>query len=411
MSGSPKAIRGRHSRTGPRPIEAVAGATTMAVAAVLIAIGVFAFAVALARGDAGVAWQAYLVNLLFFLGIAQGGVVASASFYLTQAKWGGSTPYRLCEAFAPFLAVGVVLFVGLYFGRTLIFPWVLHPIPQKSAWLNVPFLFARDGIALAIMAIASYAFIRMSRSDQARAWSVAVSDIELPPHSVRVLAPLLGVLYVFIYSLLAFDLIMSLAPVWRSTLFGWFFFAGCFLSAVTAMALVAAILRGRLGERNLFTNETIMHDLGKLVFAFSVFWVYLLFAQYIVIWYGDLPVETFFIVQRVHHMPWRPLSIACLVLIWLIPFIVLMSVRAKKNPLVLGIVSSLLLIGIWLERYVLIVPSLSLDAIPFGLVQLLISLGFLGAFLLCSVPGLNLVAQAATSGEPVGDDEEGAGEE
>ncbi len=410
MSGSLHAVRARRANVVPRPVEAVAGATMTVVSAVLVAVGALSFAIALMRGNAGVAWQAYLVNLLFFLGIAQGGVVASASFYLTQAKWGGSTPYRLGEAFAPFLLLGVALFFGLYFGRVLIFPWVLHPIAQKAAWLNVPFLFARDGIALATMAIASYAFIRTSRSADARAWTVAVNDIELPPHSIRVLAPLLGVLYVFLYSLLAFDLIMSLAPVWRSTLFGWFFFAGCFLSAVTAMALVAAILRGRLGERNLFTNEIIMHDHGKLVFAFSVFWVYLLFAQYIVIWYGDLPVETFFIVQRVHHMPWRPLSIACLVLIWLIPFVVLMSVRAKKSPLILGTVTILLLIGIWLERYVLIVPSLSLDAIPFGITQFLVSLGFLGAFLLCSIPGLNRVAQAATSGEPAGDDE-GGGED
>jgi hypothetical protein len=411
MTGSRTAIHSRHAPATPRPVDAVVGTGMTIVGAALLAIGVTTFAVALSRGEAAIAWQAYLVNLLFFLGIAQGGVVASASFYLTQAKWGGSTPYRMGEAFAPFLILGVLLFFGLFFGRALIFPWVLHPIPQKAAWLNIPFLFARDGIGLAIMAAASCAFIRSSRSDDARAWTVAVNDIELPPHSIRVIAPLLGVLYVFVYSLLAFDLIMSLAPVWRSTLFGWFFFAGCFLSAVTAMALVAARLRGRLGPHNLFTNGIVMHDLGKLVFAFSVFWVYLLFAQYIVIWYGDLPVETFFLVQRIHRMPWRPLSIACLILIWLIPFIVLMSVRAKKSPLVLGIVSSLLLIGIWLEHYVLIVPSLSLDAVPFGLVQFFISLGFLGAFLLCSIPGLNLVAQAATSGEPVGDNEVGSSEE
>ena len=74
------------------------------------------------------------------------------------------------------------------------------------------------------------------------------------------------------------------------------------------MALTAVVLRGRLGEHNLFTNPAVMHDFGKMVFAFSVFWVYLVFAQYIVIWYGDLPVETFFLVQRVHHMPWSPLS-------------------------------------------------------------------------------------------------------
>jgi hypothetical protein len=105
-------------------------------------------------------------------------------------------------------------------------------------------------------------------------------------------------------------------------------------------------------------------------------------------------------------MPWSPLSVACLVLIWLIPFTALMSVRAKKTPVILGTVAVLGLAGMWLERYVLVVPSLSRDAIPFGVTQLLISIGFLGAFLLSAVPGLNRVAQAATSGEPVGDDAE-----
>jgi hypothetical protein len=406
MSTNPQTAHRARADAKPQPVESVAGTTIQAVGFVMIVIGAIAFAFALTRGGAAIAWQAYLVNLLFFLGVAQGALVASAAFYLTQAKWGGSTPYRLGEAFAPFLWVGFFLFFGLYFGRSLIFPWVTHPIPQKAAWLNVPFLFARDGIGLAVMAAASFAFIRISRGDDARSWTIATQDIELPPHSIRVLAPIVAVLFAVVYTLISFDLVMSLAPVWRSTLFGWYFFAGAFWSGLCAIALVATVLRGRLGDHNLFTNPTVMHDFGKMVFAFSVFWIYLMFAQYIVIWYGDLPVETFFIVQRVHHMPWSPLSVACLVLIWMIPFVVLMSVRTKKTPMILGTVSALGLVGMWLERYVLVVPSLSLDAIPFGPTQFLISIGFLGAFLICAVPGLNRVAQAATSGEPVGDDEE-----
>jgi len=390
----------------PSPVESVAGTTTTAVAALFVAVGAIAFVVAILRGGAATAWEAYLVNLLFFLGIAQGAMVASAAFYLTQAKLCGSTPYRLGEAFAPFLWVGFLLFFGLYFGRVAIFPWVKHPIAQKAAWLNIPFLFARDGIGLGLMAAVSYAFVRISRSEEARAWTIATSEIEMPPHSIRVIAPIVAGLYAVVYTLIAFDLVMSLAPVWRSTLFGWFFFAGCFWSGLTAMALIAVVLRKRLGANNLFTNPTVMHDFGKMVFAFSVFWVYLLFAQYIVIWYGDLPVETFFIVQRVHHMPWSPLSVACLLLIWAIPFVVLMSQRSKKTPVVLGTVAALGLVGMWLERYVLVVPSLSPDAIPFGPTQFLISLGFLGVFLICAVPGLNRVAQAATSGEPFGDEAE-----
>jgi hypothetical protein len=390
----------------PLPVEAVAGTTTQIVAAAMIVIGIVAFALALISGRGAIAWQAYLVNLLFFLGLAQGAMVASAAFYLTQAKWGGSTPYRLGEAFAPFLWVGLFLFFGLYFGRRAIFPWVTHPIPQKAAWLNVPFLFARDGIGLGLMAAVSFAFLRVSRSADAHAWTIATDDIELPPHSIRVRAPVVAVMFAVVYTLLAFDLVMSLAPVWRSTLFGWYFFAGAFWSGLCAMALAATVLRARLGTYNLFTNPVVMHDFGKMVFAFSVFWIYLLFAQYIVIWYGDLPVETFFIVQRVHHMPWSPLSVACVVLIWLIPFTVLMSVRTKKTPMILGTVSALGLVGIWLERYVLVIPSLSLDAIPFGPTQFLITIGFLGCLLMSAVPGLNRVAQAATSGEPAGDDAE-----
>src|SRR5271156_4440267 len=160
----------------PRPVESVAGTTMQTVAGAMIVLGAIALVLALLRGGAAIAWQAYLVNLLFFLGVAQGAVVASASLYLTQAKWGGSTPYRLGEAFAPFLWVGFFLFFGLYFGRSLIFPWVTHPIPQTAAWLNVPFLFARDGIGLAVIAAASFAFIRVSRGDDARAWTVATDD-------------------------------------------------------------------------------------------------------------------------------------------------------------------------------------------------------------------------------------------
>src|SRR6202521_627489 len=362
MSTSLQEARLEREAMKPQPVDSVAGVAVRTLASAMIVVGAIASGLALMRGDAAIAWEAYLVNLLFFHGVAQDAVVASAAFYLTQAKWGGSTPYRLGEASAPFLWVGFFLFFGLYFGRSLIFPWVTHPIAQKAAWLNIPFLFARDGIGLGMMAAASFAFIRVSRGDDARAWTIATDDITLPPHSIRVFAPLVAVLFAVVYTLISFDLVMSLAPVWRSTLFGWYFFAGAFWSGLAAMALTAVVLRGRLGDRNLFSNPTVMHDYGKMVFAFSVFWIYLVFAQYIVIWYGDLPVETFFIVQRVHHMPWSPLSVACVVLIWLIPFTVLMSVRTKKTPAILGTVTVLGLVGMWLERYVLVVPSLSLDA-------------------------------------------------
>ena len=115
----------------------------------------------------------------------------------------------------------------------------------------------------------------------------------MPPPRIRRLAPAVCICFGVVYSLLAFDLVMSLSPLWHSTLFGWWFFAGAFWSAIVTMAFAAVCLRRVLGPGNIFTEGRIMRDLGLMVFAFSVFWVYTLFAQYIVIWYGDIPMETF----------------------------------------------------------------------------------------------------------------------
>jgi hypothetical protein len=396
MSAELGAVARPASHPVREPVAAV-GITFAGIAALMTAIGAVAFALALVRGEAARAWQAYLVNLLFFLGVAQGGVVVSAAAYLAQGRWAGVTQYRLAEAASGFLPLGFVLFWGLYFGRTLIFPWVLHPIAQKAMWLNTPFLFARDGISLLVMTLLSLWLVRVSRGDAARAWAANPSDIEMPPPAIRRLAPAVAMTYAAVYSLIGFDLVMSLAPVWRSTLFGAYFFEAAFLSAIAAMAFTAAIMRGRLGPGNLFTHPKVLHDLGKFTFAFSVFWVYLLFAQYIVIWYGDIPVETFFIVQRVYYLPWEPLSYVVVILMWVLPFTVLLGVRPKRTPAILGTVALGVLVGIWIERYVLVVPSLSQHVLPFGWIELFITIGFLGAFLLCSFRGLNLMAAAAST--------------
>ncbi|MGH7001924.1 MAG: hypothetical protein ACREEA_10505, partial [Stellaceae bacterium] len=126
--------------------------------------------------------------------------------------------------------------------------------------------------------------------------------------------------------------------------------------------------------------------------------IYLGFAQYLVIWFGDLPTETFFLMTRFWHMPWEPLGWLCPILIWVIPFFFLMGVRPKKNPVMLRTVALLGLIGVWLTDYVMVVPSLSPDHLPLGWVELSITAGFLGLFLLCVNPGLRLAARMATGG-------------
>ncbi len=373
--------------------------TLTTISVLLVIAGAIAFFVGLHEGVQSRVWESYLVNLLYFLGIAQSGIVLAATFYLTQGRWAGAGQYRIAEAFFWFLPVGFVLFWGLYFGRDHIFPWVLHPVLRKEDWLNAPFLFARDGIGLFVMTVLSWWFVRASRRADVRKWVATTETINLPPPIMRRLSPAVAICFVLVYSLLGFDLVMSLSPLWRNSLFGAFFFVSVFWSGLTTIALTAVMFRQALGAGNLFSDRKIVHDFGKLVFAFMVFWVYLLFAQYIVIWYADLPVETFFVAVRVNYLPWAVWSWAAVTLVGIIPFFVLLGARPKRTPVILGTVSLLGMIGIWVLYYDLVVPSLSPRIVPCGWLELFITAGFVGAFALCSIPGLKRLAEAMVGGQ------------
>ena len=180
-------------------------------------------------------------------------------------------------------------------GATISFPGSLIRLPQKQAWLNVPFLFARDGIAIVVMALISSWFISASRRPDAVEWANTVTDIEMPPPAIRRIAPAIAILYCVVYSLLAFDLIMSLSPQWHSTLIRMVVVRDLFLERYRR----DVVLRGAIPPlaaacATSSTTRTVLHDYGKMVFAFSVFWIYLSFAQYMVIWYGDIPTRDLF---------------------------------------------------------------------------------------------------------------------
>ncbi len=223
------------------------------IAGALIAVGIIGFVIAIGLGEDNRVWQSYLVNFLFFMGIAQGGIALSCGYYLTQGRWTRfGVHIRLAEAAWPFLLLGLVLFWGIFIGRDHIFPWIAHPVAKKAAWLNVPFLFTRDFIALLVIGLCSAWFVTRSRRRDAAHWASDPATIEMPPPAIRRLAPIVGILYIYIYSLLSLDLIMSLSPLWHSTLFGWWWFAMCFWSAIAFSALVATVFHSQLGDDNAF---------------------------------------------------------------------------------------------------------------------------------------------------------------
>jgi hypothetical protein len=187
--------------------------------------------------------------------------------------------------------------------------------------------------------------------------------------------------FAFGYSLLAFDLIMSLAHKWVSNLFGAFYFMGSFLAALMMLAVLGIWLRRAMGLDGIYTSRQ-QHDLGKLCFGFTVFWAYLMWAQFLVIWYGNLPEETYFIFYRLYGA-WRPVGTAVFLLVFLIPFIGLLGVKPKTYVPTMLLFALVSIVGIWLERYLEVVPSINQGAGPaIGLPEIGTTLLFAGLFLL-----------------------------
>ena len=168
-------------------------------------------------------------------------------------------------------------------------------------------------------------------------------------------------LFAIVFTLLAWDWVMSLTPDWTSTLFGWWFFMGAFLSGIAMTAFLATRVRSGMKLESYLTP---LHfwDVGKLIFAFSIFWVYEFWSQYLPIWYANLPDETWWVFLRFEE-PWRALGMTVFTFVFLLPFVGLMNMATKKSPFWLALFSLIVLSGMWLERHVLVMPSLEPDKV------------------------------------------------
>src|SRR5262249_27604015 len=144
------------------------------------------------------------------------------------------------------------------------------------------------------------------------------------------LSPQIVLTFVVFFSVMGWDFIMCLTPSWTSQLFGWFVYAGAFLAGMCMVALVAAQVRSRYRLEAYITPNTLW-DLGKVIFSFCIFCIYLFWSQYLPIWYANMPEETWWVFIRFEN-PWRPLAFACFYMIFLIPFLGLMNKTTKSSP-------------------------------------------------------------------------------
>lgn len=367
---------------------------------VLALAGVVAFLAGLTQGETIRAWGALLVNFLFWTGIAMAGIVFAAIQQTTNAAWGRPIK-RIAEGLGSFLPVSFIVFLVLFLGARHLYPWINEPIPAKAAWLNLPFMFIRDLAGIILLFGLSYKFIYNSvRPDLGvinekkyfplsslaqgfiKNWRGSKEEIEKCHTANYKLGPVLILAYTLVFTLLAFDLIMSITPHWYSTLFGAYFFMSNIYLGLASIILVVVFLKDRIGLDKYVTIYT-FHDIGKLQFAFVLLWTYFFFSQFLVIWYGNLPEETSFVIKRVYEKPWESVAWTLLFTNFIIPFLVLLSRSVKKKPKFLRIIASIIFCGMLMERYMLVFPSLwEGHEFPFGAIEFFMTIGFFSMFVL-----------------------------
>ena len=385
---------------------------------VLIIIGIVAFIYGVVGDHPEKAWQAYLINFLLWSAIAQGAVLFSAVMHMTKARWSGPLS-ALSESFAAFFPLSFVLFLILFLGRHHIFPWLHEDLHGKEVWLNIPFLFTRDCIGLLALYAIGFAYLYnalqlRSEGNQARGkfsqivskgWVRNNRSSEQVKKKMTVWAGLYILAFTLVLSLIGYDLVMSMDPHWISTLFGGYTFVKAFYVGLGALIILAAVVRIRQGKASGIESSH-FHDIGKLFFAFCLLWADFFYVQLTVIWYGNIPEETHYVIERTVMVPWNALAWAIFIVCFIVPFVILLNKKVKTKPVFMMILCSMIIIGFWLEHLLLLAPAMSHDAhsLSLSVSDGLITVGFFGlmviavSFFLKQFPGVARTAKIESSG-------------
>jgi len=399
-----------HPARVPSPSEALAASSKeipkslktallalFAVGAIIFIIGLF---VAPDRS-----WRAFHANWLFFAALSQAGVTIVAVQRITTARWSRHV-IRFMEGYVAFLPVAFIFLVlTLTAGRSYVFPWTheAYPVPEKATYYNGAFLTIRDlGIFGLMVALGCWYIYTALRLDVGRIpewganWAASIRarmrngfrDERREIHSTHSLQGKLAAFMVLLFglgwSVLSWDLSMGLSLHFQSTLYSWWFFMGAWLCALMLFAMLVMAWDRFLASADGLIQEVHYHDIGKLCFAFTAFWGYLTFGQYLVIWYGNVGEETFFMRLRL-IAPWKWVTVASVILVFFAPFFGLLSRAAKVYRPTLALFAISSLVGMWLMRYIEVYPSGYgvVPALPFGLWEIGALLLYAGAWGWC----------------------------
>ena len=330
-------------------------------------------AVFIFKPDASRIWANVLLNNQYFLGIALGGAFFLAVHRIAWSGW-HTALQRLPESMTTFLPIAFLLMLLVFFGMHDLYHWSHYEghdavLEGKKAWLNQPFFFAR--MVLYFAGWISLTWLMRKNTN------FLMDSADIKYHNRRkVYAGLFLVFYAITVSASSWDWIMSIDAHWFSTIFGWYVFIGMFVTSIAFMILLIWFLK-RAGYLAFIRTDHI-HDLGKFLFAFSVFWTYLWFSQYLLIWYGHIPEETVYYIQR--HESFQLVFFLNLGLNFIIPFFALMKLQTKRQLNWLAMIAAIVMIGHWIDYYQMIMPGAAGEHAGIGVLEISMTILYASLF-------------------------------
>ncbi|MDR6300164.1 quinol:cytochrome C oxidoreductase [Mesonia maritima] len=323
-------------------------------------------------------WSATFIAAFFFLMIALGVLAFYAIQYVAQVGW-SPVLFRVMEGITAYVLPGsiIVLLIVLFAGEHF-FPWQNHELvaedkilQEKSGYLNFPFFVIRAIIYVLGWNLYRFFAVRNSRA--------LASASNYGPYKKNFKFSVIFLLFFIITeSTMAWDWFMSMTPHWYSTLFAWYIFATMIVSALTVIAITTIILK-KAGYLP-FVNNSHLHDVAKFMFGFSIFWTYLWFGQFMLIWYANIPEEVTYFTLRMEE--YNLLFFGMLVINFVFPILILMNSDFKRIPWFVVIAGCFILVGHYIDVYLLVMPSTVGAHGSFGITEFAAILFFLGLFLL-----------------------------
>ncbi|HZX95781.1 MAG TPA: hypothetical protein VFE90_14755 [Myxococcales bacterium] len=307
------------------------------------------------------AMLAYLIAFVYWLGLAVGAITLVMANHAAGARWNISVR-RFGETAGAIIPLFILLFIPLLLTARHLWFWVdPHDLPkevmeklhEKRGYLNFPFFAVRGFVYLAALSSIAVRLRSLSiRQDES-------GDATFTAR-MRSMSPVSLLAYALLFTFASFDWLMSLQPTWYSTIFGLYVYAGAFVASVGMLCLVITGVRSSAHPLGAAITVDHQHNAGKLLLAFTAFWAYMAFSQYMLIWAGNLPEELIWIDRRSHGV-WRPVGILILLGHFLLPFFLLLSRDLKRSRRGLAAVATWILAIHYVDLYWVVMPAADID--------------------------------------------------